>query len=58
MAWPTGFPNGSRGGSASDLPIQLTRFVGREMVEITGHLASARLLTLTGPGWASERPAS
>jgi predicted ATPase/class 3 adenylate cyclase len=35
-----------------NLPLQLTSFIGREQVieEITGLLASSRLLTLTGPG--------
>jgi predicted ATPase/class 3 adenylate cyclase len=36
----------------TNLPVQLTTFVGRdrELAEVTGLLASARLLTLVGPG--------
>jgi predicted ATPase/class 3 adenylate cyclase len=40
------------GGTATNLPTQVTTFLGRqrEIEEIIGRLAEARLLTLTGPG--------
>ncbi|MEV6941211.1 BTAD domain-containing putative transcriptional regulator [Streptomyces sp. NPDC051172] len=44
------------GGPRRRLPVQLTRFVGREgeLTRIAGLLAEARLLTLTGPGGAGK----
>ena len=40
------------GGTRSNLPAQLTSFVGREseVAEVTALLATTRLLTVTGPG--------
>jgi len=40
------------GGTGSNLPAQLTSFVGREseVAEVTALLATTRLLTVTGPG--------
>jgi predicted ATPase/DNA-binding SARP family transcriptional activator len=40
------------GGTSSNLPAQLTSFVGREsaVAEVTALLATTRLLTVTGPG--------
>ena len=39
-------------GSAHNLPVQLTRFIGRgaEILEVRGLLADSRLVTLTGAG--------
>jgi hypothetical protein len=52
MPLPTGFPTDSRGGEASNLPIQLTSFIGRdrELADVVGCMGSTRMLTLTGPG--------
>jgi predicted ATPase/DNA-binding SARP family transcriptional activator len=50
---PSGLPAAQPAPRAShNLPVALTSFVGREqeMAEIIGSFASARLLTLTGPG--------
>ena len=43
-------------GAPSNLPAQLTSFVGREsqVAEVTALLATARLLTITGPGGAGK----
>jgi predicted ATPase/DNA-binding SARP family transcriptional activator len=43
-------------GLSSGLPVQLTRFVGRtaELRQVRELLASARLLTLTGPGGSGK----
>lgn len=46
-----------RGGPVRpSVPLQLTRFVGREdeLARISGALATARLVTLTGPGGAGK----
>ncbi|MGW8250860.1 MAG: adenylate/guanylate cyclase domain-containing protein, partial [Anaerolineales bacterium] len=45
-------PLKSLDASPNNLPIQLTSFIGREkeIIEIQGLLADARLVTLTGPG--------
>ena len=49
---PADFPPLKTLGVPTNLPVRLTSFVGRqrEIAEITGHLESRRLLTLTGPG--------
>ncbi len=45
-----------RGRSPNNLPLQLTGLVGREreISEVEGPLAEARLLTLTGPGGSGK----
>ena len=45
-------PLTSLDATPNNLPIQLTRFIGREteLAEVTSLIASTRLLTLTGPG--------
>lgn len=48
------FPNNVRpsGGTANNLPVELTSFVGREreILEVKGLTSTTRLLTLHGPG--------
>ena len=46
----------SAGGAPSNLPAQLTSFVGRaaEVAEVTALLATSRLLTITGPGGSGK----
>src|SRR5205807_895946 len=49
---PTEFPAPRSLEAPSNLPIQMTSFVGREreVADVRRHLKATRLLTLTGPG--------